>query len=127
MRNNFSVLSCFSFLFRSSKFLTCLVSKLHLNHHKALILFLFILQFYLVILLLPEFFTVARHDLIHSSSVHQYSRSRSSSIFFFLHLEVRLILCILLKWSFAFLHFPRLFIYFSIVVGYHLIILRCFQ
>ena len=41
----------------------------------------FILQFYLVILLLPEFITVARHDLIHSSSVHQDSCRQSSSIF----------------------------------------------
>mgnify|MGYP006990354150 CR=1 FL=1 len=31
----------------------------------------FILQFYLIILLLPEFFMVVLHDLIHSSRVHQ--------------------------------------------------------
>ena len=69
---------------------------------QGLNLILFILQFYLNILLWPVFVTVARHDLIHSSSVHLDSCSRRSSIFFLL-LKVQLILRILLKWSFAFL------------------------
>ena len=51
---------------------------------------------------------VARHDLIHSSSVHQDSLVELNYLSF-LPLEVELILHILLKWSFAFLRSSQIF------------------
>ena len=97
-----------SFLFRSSKPSRLFGREPPSKSSQGFNLIPFILQFYLVILLLPEFITVARHDLIHSSSVHQDSCRRSSSIFFLL-LKVQLILHILLKWSFAFPRSSQLF------------------
>ena len=77
--------------------------------------------FYLVVLLLPEFFMVVLHDLIHSSRVHQDSCWRSSSIFLLASRSVINSLysfvvefCISSAFS-AILSFP-------FVVGYHLII-----
>ena len=60
----------FIFSFPEFKFPRSFRRNLHLNHRKALILF-FHSSFYLVILLLPEFFMVVLHDLIFSSRVHQ--------------------------------------------------------
>ena len=88
-------------------------------------LMLFFRLFYLVILLLPEFFTVVLHDLIHSSRVHQdfvggvqvsfplASRSAINSPFSF---EVEFCIC-----SFFSAIQP-----FPFVAGYHLMILRCY-
>ena len=68
----------------------------------------FVLHFYLIILLSPEFFMVVLHDLIHSSRVHQ-DFVGGVQVSFFSRLEVQLILRILLKWSFAFLLSSQLF------------------
>ena len=73
---------------------------------QALILF-FHPSFYLIILLLPEFFMVVLHDLIHSFKSSSRFCCWSSSIFSS-HLKVQLSLRILLKWSFAFLRSSKL-------------------
>ena len=68
----------------------------------------FILQFYLIILLSPEFMLVL-HDLIHSSSVHQDFVGGVQVFFFFSRLEAQVILHFLLKWSFAVLRSSQIF------------------
>ena len=57
--------------------------------------------------MLPEFFMLVLHDLIHSSRVHQ-DFVGGAQVSFFLHLKVQLILHFLLKWSFAFLRSSQL-------------------
>ena len=84
-----------------------------------------ILEFYVIILLSPEFFMVVLHDLIHSSRVHQdfvggvqvsfllASRSVINSPYSF---EV----------EFCISSFFSTIQSFPFVVGYHLMILRCY-
>ena len=86
-----------SFLFRSSKPSRLSRREAPSKSSQGFNLILCILQFYLIILLLAEFFTVV-----------EGSCWRSSSIFSSSCLEVQLILRILLKWSFAFLRSSQL-------------------
>ena len=97
----------FSFSFPEFKFSPPFRPNLHLNHRKAhLILSSFIQSHH------PVFTGV-----LHGGSSWFNSFVKSSSRFlsvefkylFFLRLEVQLILCILLKWSFSFLHSSTLF------------------
>ena len=74
----------------------------------------FILQFYLIILLSPEFFMVVLYDLIHSFKSSSRFLLAEFKYLFFSRLEVQIILRFLLKWSFAFLRSSQLFNHFRL-------------
>ena len=98
---------CFHLFFSGVQISSAISSEPPSKSPQGLILF-FHPSFYLIILLSPEFFMVVFHDLIHSFKSSSRFLLVEFKYLFFLRLEVQLILCILLKWSFAFLRSSQL-------------------
>ena len=119
-----SSFKCFHLFFSGVQFPRPFRRNLHLNHRKALILFLFSLQSFLVILLVPKFFIVVLHDLIHSSRVHQ-DFVAGGQVSFFSRREVQLNSPFSFELEFCISSFSSAIQSFPFVVVYYLKILRC--
>ena len=73
---------CFHILFSGVQISSDVLSEPPSKSPQGFSLIVFILHFYLIILLSPEFFMVVLHDLIHSSRVHQDFCSRVLRVLF---------------------------------------------
>ena len=114
-----------SFLFRSSKPSRLSRREAPSKSPQDFNLIPFILQFYLIILLLPEFFMVVRKDLIHSSSVHRDSFG-GAQVSFLLAFRSAIKSPYSFEVEFCISSFFSAIQSFPFVAGYHLMILRCY-
>ena len=117
---------CFHLFFSGVQISSVISSEPPFKSSQGLNLYSFILHFYLIILLSPEFFMVVLHDLIHSSRVHQDLVGEIQVSFLLASRSVINSPCSF-EVEFCISSFFSAIQSFLFVAGYQLMILRCYH